>query len=234
MHIKHTLIKFSKSNLITDLRLACQRKRSDLSAPSASCVAAWIGSWRGSSRPPCSARRPQPEPWPLDPDAPVGHRKLPDCTALFCVSEALTSPLPSLHHTHKNTCVVSSPSSAFTTRWEREREREREAESSEERTPVELHKVKPRPLEISRWICFLTSLLYHVSGSFTWGKSSLLSTVQVMTSRTLSQSKARVHMAKKWHVYYPDVLSTKLLSLPKLLVFHISCSAAVHPAMQRV
>lgn len=128
----------------------------DLSALSASCVAAWIGSWRDSSRPPCSARRPQPGPWLLDPDASVGHRKLPDCTALFCVSEALTSPLPSLHHTHKNTCVVSSPSSAFATRWERERE----AESSEERTLVELYKVrqsKPRPLEISRWICFLTS-----------------------------------------------------------------------------
>ncbi len=115
-------------------------------------------------------------------------------TALPCSVCLRHSPAPFPRSTtHTKTHAWSPPPPLLSLLGERERERE------SEETPVELYKVrqsKPRPLEISRWICFLTSLLYHVSGSFTWGKSSLLSTVQVMTSHTLSQSKARVHMAK--------------------------------------
>lgn len=81
---------------------------------------------------------------------------------------------------------------------------EREAESSEERTLVELYEVrqsKHRPLEISRRICFLTSLLYHVSCYFTWG--SLLSPVQVMTSRHPQPIKSLGTHGQKGHVYSP-------------------------------
>lgn len=130
------------------------------------------------------------------------------------------STLSALPHTHTKTHAWSPPPPLLLVLGER---REREAGSSQERTLVELYKVrqsKHRPLEISRRICFLTSLLYHVSCYFTWGKSSPLSPDQVMTSRHPQPIKSQGSHGQKGHVYSPDILRHFLTK--KLLLFRFS------------
>ncbi len=153
-------------------------------------------------------------------------------TALPCSVCLRHSPAPFPHSTtHTKTHAWSPPPPLLPLLVRGERE----AESSEERTLVELYKVR---VNTDRWR-FHAGFVFSLPFSITY-PAILPEAVCSRQSRwwhhgTLSQSKAWVHMAKKdTFTPLPDILSTKLLSLPKTAcISHFnSCSAAGHPAMQ--